>query len=187
MGDPIAAEPSVDDLALLRRLVAGDAGACRIVERWARETIAYRGFRLTAEDREDALQDTVAGVWSSASRSGFQLARGLRALVRTIAVARCIDRLRRARPTEEVRDSLQDALPGPLERLLASDEAARVRWAILELDERCREIIRLRFFEEQDYAQIAAREDRTESTMRVRMFNCMKAIRNRLTRWRGSA
>ena len=170
----------VDDDHLLRDLIRGELAACRTVERWARQIVFFGGFGLQAEDREDVVQETVAGVWRAAARPGFQIKHGLRALVRTIAVARCIDHLRRRRPTLEVTESMADSAPGPYELALASDERAQLRWVLRQLGEDCREIIRLHYVEELGYAQIAAREQRSEATMRVRMFNCIRGIRKRL-------
>jgi RNA polymerase sigma factor (sigma-70 family) len=186
MTDTVPARASDDDLHLLRRFVAGEAEAHRTIERWAREVVFFRGFGLTAEDRADAVQDTVAAVWRAASRADFELRHGTRALVRTVAAARCIDRLRRRRVQMPLDAEFPDSGRNPLEQLLASDASARVRAAILALDEPCREIIRLHYFEELHYAEIATREGRTESTMRVRMFNCLKAIRKSIAPWGGA-
>jgi len=183
MADTVPARAPDDDLHLLRRFVAGEAEAHRTIERWAREIVFFRGFGLTAEDRADAVQDTVAAVWRAASRADFELRHGTRALVRTVAGARCIDRLRRRRVQVPLDAELPDSGRDPLEQLLASDASARVRAAILALDEPCREIIRMHYFEELPYAEIATREGRTESTMRVRMFNCLKAIRKSIAAW----
>jgi len=180
MNDSVAAGSREDDVRLLRRFVAGERDAHRTLERWAREVAFFRGFGLTAEDRDDVVQDTLAGVWRAASRPDFELRHGTRALVRTIAAARCIDRLRRRRAQAPLDETLRDAAADPLERAVARDESARLRRALLALDAACRDIIRQHYFEDLSYADIAAREQRSESTMRVRMFNCMKAIRRRL-------
>jgi RNA polymerase sigma factor (sigma-70 family) len=186
MNDTVPARAPDEELHLLRRFVAGEADAHRTIERWAREIVFFRGFGLTAEDRADAVQDTIAAVWCAASRADFELHHGTRALVRTVAAARCIDRLRRRRIQMPLDAELPDSGRDPLEELLATDASARVRAAILALDEPCREIIRMHYFEELAYAEIAVREGRSESTMRVRMFNCMKAIRKLVAAWSGA-
>jgi RNA polymerase sigma-70 factor (ECF subfamily) len=187
MSHAVESGPGEDDLQLLRRFVAGETAAHRTIERWAREIVFFRGFGLSPDERDDAVQDTVAAVWRAASRTDFQLRHGTRALVRTVASARCIDRVRRRRAQAPLDPELRDPLPDPLARALASDESARLRWAILDLDEPCREIIRMHYFEDLSYAAIAAQEARSESTMRVRMFNCIKAIRKRVGAWAGGA
>jgi RNA polymerase sigma-70 factor (ECF subfamily) len=168
----------------LRRFLAGEPAAVRTVVRWARETAYFRGFGLSKEDREDAVQDALAQVWTLAARPGFEPRRGLRALLRSVVAARCIDRVRRSRRLVELDESLEDSSPTPDERLAAGDESARLRLALIELDEPCREIIRMRFFEGLDYATIAERERRSESTLRVRLFGCIRAIRRRMLRAR---
>jgi len=177
--------PREQDDSFLRRFLSGEPAAVRTATRWARETAYFRGFGLTAEDREDAVQDALAQVWTLATRPGFELRQGLRAVLRTLVAARCVDRVRRRRKNVELDDSLADEAPTPHERLLARDERARLRAALLDLDPPCREIIRMRYFEDLDYAAIAEREGREESTMRVRLFNCLKAIRKRMQRLAG--
>ena len=169
--------PLAADESLLRRFLAGQPAACRTVERWAREILVYRRLGLTREDREDVVQDVLAGVWRAAGRPGFALRHGLRALVRTITLARAIDRVRRRRPAGHLGEDLADPSPGP-EALADRDrDRADLHAALETLDAPCREIIRLHFFESWPYARIAARTGRAEATMRVRMFHCLRALR----------
>jgi RNA polymerase sigma factor (sigma-70 family) len=124
----------------------------------------------------------VATVWQAAARPDFALRHGLRALVRTVTLARAIDRVRRrrVRSAEALDDEQPDVGAGPAEMAEADDESARLHGALETLDQKCRDIIRLHFFEDWPYARIAAREKRSESTMRVRMFNCIRVLRARL-------
>lgn len=183
MGPATQPQPAHESDGELRNFLAGDPATCRVVERWAWEIVHFRWFGIPVEDRRDVIQDTVADVWRAVSQAGFTLRIGLRPLVRKIATARCIDRMRRRRPTAELSEALQDPNPGPYEQLLRKDESARVRWALQSMDPRCREIIQLHFVEDLPYAEIAAREQRSEATMRVRMFQCMKALRSLFARW----
>ncbi len=180
--DPSIPAPHDDERALVRHFAAGEAAACRTVERWARTVVYFRGFGLSAEERDDAVQDTLAALWQLVARPDFRLTHGLHALVRTVASARCIDRLRRRRPQVPPDESLVDQAPGPLERAVASDERARLLVALRALGAACRELIRQHFLEGLAYAEIARREDRNESTLRVRMFQCMQSLRRRLGR-----
>lgn len=168
---------------LLRAFLAGEPAAVRQVERWAWEIVHFRWGSIPKDEREDVVQDAVAGVWRAAARPGFRLRTHLRALVRRVAAARCIDRMRRRRPTADLDPAAADPGPGPYEQCLRDDERARLRWAVQNLDERCRELIREHFFEETGYAEMAARRERAEATIRVHMFNCMKAVRRLWERW----
>jgi RNA polymerase sigma factor (sigma-70 family) len=172
-----------EDEQLLRRFLAGNAAACRTVERWTWEIASFGRFQLAVDEREDVVQDTLASVWQAAGRRDFALRRGVHAFVRRVAVARCVDRIRRRRPTAELDPELPAVAPGPYEETLRRDEIGRLRWALEQLDERCRDLIRLHFYEDRSYAEIAARHERAEATMRVHMFNCMKAARSLLARF----
>ena len=172
---PLEADPG-----LLRRFVAGESVACRTVERWAREIVLYQRLGLTREDREDIVQEVVSTVWSAASRPEFAVRRTLRAFVRTVTLARAIDRVRRRRRLVPAEDTLPDPGPGPAEGAEASEASSRLYVALEALDPPCREVIRLHFFEDWPYARIAAQEGRSEATMRVRVFNCIRTLRSRL-------
>lgn len=165
---------------LLRDFAAGDAAACRTVERWAREILFYRRLGLTREDREDVVQEVVSSVWTAASRPGFTVRHTLHAFVRTVTLARAIDRVRRRRKLVPAEDTLLDPAPGPARDSESAAEAVRLYGALESLEPRCRDIIRLHYFEDWSYARIAEQEQRSEATMRVRMFNCIRSLRSRL-------
>lgn len=172
--------PLEHDEQLLRRFLAGESQACRLLERWAHEILFYQRLGLTREEREDAVQDVLAGVLRAASRPGFALRHGLRAFVRTLTLARAIDRVRRRRRSVPADDALPDPARGPEADAEASAQSEQLHAAMAGLDERCRAIIRLHYFEDWTYARIAAHEHRGEATMRVRMFNCLRALRERM-------
>lgn len=182
MDSPIAAMPNDDDSLLLRQFAAGQPAACRRVERYVRAVVFYRGFGLSAEEREDAVQDTLAGLWQLTSRRGFRLERNLKALARTVASARVIDRVRRRRAQVELDPAFPDSAPGPLEQAIAGDDRARLRAALMCMGAGCVELIRQHYYEGLTYGEIARREDRNESTLRVRMFQCLQSLRKRMAR-----
>jgi RNA polymerase sigma-70 factor (ECF subfamily) len=172
--------PGTPDHDLLRRFLAGEAQACRAVEAMARTIVSFRPYGIPRDEHDDVVQQSLAMVWRACSASGFELRTGLKPLVRKVVMARCIDALRRRRPTTEVAEELEDAGLEPAARAVADDEWARVQDALGGLGAACQEIVRLHFFEELSYAEIAARLNRAEATLRVRMFHCMKELRARL-------
>jgi RNA polymerase sigma factor (sigma-70 family) len=179
--DPPTPDPGDHrDTELLRRFAAGEPAACRTVERWGRIVLSFRAFGLTREDRDDILQDALAGVWRLVARPDFRLTHGLRAVVRTVVSARVIDRLRRRRPQTELDETIVDPGRGPLEHAAVASEGARVRAALAGLGPACRELIRRHFFEELPYREIARMTGRNETTLRVRMHQCLRALKRRL-------
>lgn len=170
------------DVDLLRQFLAGTTAATRQVESWAREVIRYKAYRLYQTDADDIVQQTVIAVWRAASREEFSLQISFKAFVRHVAIARCVDAVRRARPTVELTEDFADTALAPyLDQVFASDEGARLRYALLKLGAACQEVIRLHFYEEMPYGAIAETLGRAEATMRVRMFNCIKEIRKILS------
>lgn len=188
MDEEIGRGPGPQDMArpdedLLRRFLIGEAKACRLVEKWAHELVRFKFHLLPSFEHEEIVQDTISDLWRAVSKEGFRLRVSLRSFVRAIAAARSIDRLRKYRPTSELLDVHVDPQPGPYDRLLKKDETARLRWAIQNAGQSCQEVIRLHYYENRTFGEIAEQLGRAEATLRVRMFNCVKKIREMMRRW----
>jgi RNA polymerase sigma factor (sigma-70 family) len=171
------------DERLLERFLAGDPATCRQVERWAWEIVYFKPYGIPRDEHEDLIQLTVAGVWRAASRPGFELRTELRALVRRVAMARCVDWIRRRRPTVEWDETTAVHSARPYDGILHADQSEQLRWALAALDPACRSTLEAHFLADTSYAEMAERESRTESTIRWRVHDCVKKIRALLTRW----
>jgi RNA polymerase sigma factor (sigma-70 family) len=170
-----------DDEELLRRFLTGDAAASQQVERWSRQILLYRRLGLSREDIDDIVQDVLTAVWQAAARPQFRLQVGLHAFVRKVTLARAIDRVRRlrVRRSQPLAEHLDPK--ATIASWLEWDEASTALFAALErMEVRCRELIHLHYFEDWPYARIAALEGRSESTLRVRMFHCLRGLRGHL-------
>jgi len=169
-----------EDEQLLRRFLAGDPSAFRTVEGWARVIVRFRPYGIPPDAHDDVVQSSLGMLWKSCSRSDFELRHGLRAMVRKVVLARCVDHLRRRRPMMELDETLQDPAPLPEQAMLESDRWTSVQRAIQKVDHRCQEIIQLHFLDGLAYAELASRMGLAPATVRVRMFHCMKEIRRLL-------
>lgn len=162
---------------LLGRFRRGDADACADVERWAREVVRSPRYGVAASDQPDLVQETLRQVWEQVTEPEFRLAHSLRALVHRIAMARCIDWLRRRRILVEIQDDLLREVPDPTARLEVEQQVSQLHRALGEIKPLCRDLVRWHFHEQKTYGEIAASTGRNESTLRVHMFNCLKALR----------
>jgi RNA polymerase sigma-70 factor (ECF subfamily) len=171
--------PHADD-DLLRRFLAGEAAAYRTVDRWARDIVRFRPYGIPRSEHDDVVQQAIAMLWTTCSRDEFALQYGLRALLRRIVFARCVDFLRRRRRTEELDDTIVDPGPGPDESLAEQSRWTEVAWALRGLNPRCRDIIRMHYLEELPYAKVAQKMGIAAATVRVHMFNCLKEVRRRI-------
>lgn len=182
MGWPMAAEatPSDEDVRLGDRLRAGDPLALReAYDRFGRITF---GFLLrTLGDRgaaEDVQQQVFLEVWRRADR--FDPGRGsLLTWVMTIARSRAIDQLRRRVPEpvepEEATSSTESAVDSSeVDRLV---ERWRLRGLLDRLPEAESEMLRLRFYGELTQTEIASREGIPLGTVKTRMFNGLRRLR----------
>ncbi len=167
-----------DHQELLARFRSGEPDACRQFERWAGEVVRSKRYGIAPADQDDLVQETLRQTWELASKPDFTVEHSLRALVHRVAMARCIDWLRRRRVLVEIRDELLQTFPDPGERLQQEQLVRRVHHAIQTLKPLCRDLIRWHFHEEKPYADIAERTGRNESTLRVHMFNCLRVLRS---------
>jgi RNA polymerase sigma factor (sigma-70 family) len=163
---------------LLRRFRRGESETCQQVERWALEVVRSRRYGVLASDHDDLVQETLRQTWEQVSDPDFELSHSLRALVHRIAMARCVDWLRRRRVQVEVQDDLLREVPDPTARLELEQQVDRLQGALGSLKPLCRDLIRWHFHERRTYGDIARDTGRNESTLRVHMFNCLKALRS---------
>lgn len=166
---------------LLHRARCGEARALGTLERWAWEVVRFGPYGIPRDDRDDLVQLTLTATWRLISGPDFVLTTGLRPLVRRIAAARCVDWLRRRKPHVDIEEQTIASTEDPIESLEAVETVDLLTQALARLEESCREMIRLYFYEQLSYREIASRLGRAEATMRVRMFNCMKRIRRFLS------
>jgi len=182
MGTPMAVEatPSDEEGRIAARLRERDPVALRdVYDRFGRITF---GFLLkTVGDRgsaEDVQQQVFLEVWRRADR--FDPERGsLLTWVMTIARSRAIDHLRRRVPEPvdpEKAASAAETPGGPSE----VDEMAE-RWRLRGLLDRLPDaesvMLRLRFYDELTQSEIAAREGIPLGTVKTRMFNGLRRLR----------
>ncbi len=164
--------------------VAGDPATHKCVERWAAEIVHFKYCWIPSEDRRDVVRDTIAAVWRVAAAGRLDPERGFRAFVRRVAMARCVDYLRRRRSFVSMDDvTLESRALTPYDRALRRDRSRQLRWEIRGLGETCRDLVRLHFLDDLPYATIAERMHRTTGALRVKMMACLKELHDRLERW----
>lgn len=169
-----------DQEEILAGLRRGDAEACRIVAAWARRSVTQPRFAVPRDDVEDLVQDALAQVILIIRNPGFVVHTSLQALVRRVAMARSVDAARRRRPMVELPPELRGADGDHADHLARREELDRVREALAELTDLCRDLIRWFYLEEQAYRVIAERTGRNINTLRVHMFKCLQHLRKSL-------
>lgn len=169
-------QPEAPDL--LTRFRRGDDDACLQVEQWAAEVVRSPRYGVPPAERPDLVQESLRQTWEQSSQDGFTLTHSLRALVHRVAMARCVDWLRRKRTLVEMHDDLLHEFPEPTARLEQEQLLGRLQQGLQALKPFCRDLIRWHFHEQQTYPRIAQETGRNESTLRVHMFNCIKVLRS---------
>ena len=176
----VAAEADVD---LVQRLAAGDRDAvAELYDRHAARVLglAYRIVRNSG-DAEDVVQEVFSQAWRTAPN--YQPARGTVAgWLLMMARTRAIDRLRsRQARRDTAGDPDLDAIPSasaPVpDQLIADQEAARVRDALLALPSDQKTALELAYFEGLTQTEIAERLQTPLGTVKTRIRTALASLR----------
>lgn len=169
------------DVALVAAACSGDAEAfAELVARYERPVyhLAYRTLR----DREEA-KDITQESFLRAYRSlrNFRPTAKFSTWLFAIAYHACCDRLKRLRKfTDEELPDPADSSPGPDHRVIALDEARRLRDAIAQLPEKYRAVITLYHLQGRQYEEIAKVLDLPMGTVKTHLFRAKEHLRKML-------
>jgi RNA polymerase sigma-70 factor (ECF subfamily) len=183
----LPADGTDPDARLIERFKGGDQEAFgRIVLRYRKDV--YRiAYRMTAnhEDADDVAQETF--LRAHRALGSFRGDASLRTWLFRIAMNLSINvgRSHAGRRTEDLDlERLPDAKwsegPAGEKRLLASEEAARVRGAVGALPPRQKQVVLLRMYEEMAFHEIAAVLDCPIGTAKANFFHAMNNLRKAL-------
>jgi len=183
-----AAGPCTTDSTLRDRLVAGEEAA--LAELYDRYAPLVHGLALRVTGNwsaaQDVTQEVFVQVWEHPAR--FDPARGgLRSWLGVIAHRRAVDWVRREmahrRTAACVAGADPDtpaAGPGPAETVLAAEVCSLVRLAVEALPEPQRAAVRLAYFEDHSYRQVAAVLGIPEGTAKSRLRLGLAGLARRL-------
>ena len=178
--DTAAAEP---DIEVVRRLAAGDRDA--VAELYDRHAARGLGvaFRIVRNngDAEDVVQEVFSQAWRTAPN--YQPTRGTVAgWLLMMARTRAIDRLR-ARQTRRDSDGEPDLeaipsqAPPPSEQVIANQEGAMVRAAMLALPSEQQLALELAYFEGLTHTEISERLRVPLGTVKTRIRSALASLR----------
>jgi len=175
-----AAEADID---VVQRLAAGDRDA--VAELYDRHAARIMGLAIrivrNSSDAEDVVQEVFSQAWRTAPN--YQPARGpVAGWLLMMARTRAIDRLRSRQARRDAADGADlDGLPADVapvsEQLIASQQAARVREAMMTLPVEQRAALELAYFEGLTQTEIAERTQTPLGTVKTRIRTALTSLR----------
>jgi RNA polymerase sigma-70 factor, ECF subfamily len=169
---------------LLARISCGDKAAMKhLYELIAPGLLQFIRARTDdAAEAADVVQDAFMEVWRTAGR--FEARSSVKTWVFSIARFRLIDRLRKHGREEPLDEDFEapDMTPQPQALAEAASDARQVRLCIDKLPRTQARAVRLAFYDELDYREIAAVENIPEGTVKTRIFHAKKILALCLTR-----
>jgi RNA polymerase sigma-70 factor (ECF subfamily) len=182
-GSPIRAS---DDLAVVRRMVAGDAHAvAELYDRFAAVLLAVaRRILGGAGDAEEVLQESFLQAWNQAARYDPQRSSVSTWLI-LIARSRALDRLRSRQARDRAADGAAaepkpDTSSSAELSVLHAERRRRVREVLAELPDEQRRVLELAFYEGLSQTEIATRTGAPLGTVKTRALLGMKKLRQAL-------
>ncbi|WP_138468830.1 RNA polymerase sigma factor [Poseidonocella sp. HB161398] len=175
-----------DDQLLLQAVARGEKAAMHALYQRHHDAL-YAFLRGRCEDEAtamDALQDAMMEVWRNAGR--FSGKSSVRTWIFAIARNRLADRLRRGGRLSYVDEvpETADTAPDAAAVMEASQDALRLRACLAGLKAAQRAVIRLAFYEELPYGEIAEIEGIPVGTVKTRIFHAKQALMHCLGRRR---
>ena len=171
------------DISVVQRLAAGDRDA--VAELYDRHAARVMGLAIrivrNSSDAEDVVQEVFSQAWRTAPN--YQPARGTVAgWLLMMARTRAIDRLRSRQTRRDSGDAPDlDGLPADVapvsEQLIASQQAARVREAMMTLPVEQRTALELAYFEGLTQTEIAERTQTPLGTVKTRIRTALTSLR----------
>lgn len=174
------------DAALLARVGAGDAAACRALVDDHLGRIHAFAWRMLgdAAEAEDVAQESFLRLWRTAP--GWRGEARVGTWLHRVAYNICIDRLRRRdRGHAELPDDLVDPAPGPAQDRQRAQVAAAVRRALARLPERQRAAIALVHYQELGNVEAAGILGVSVEALESLLARGRRALRERLGPRRG--
>ena len=172
------------DAELLRRVAAGDQAAMKaLYERHSASVFHFvRGRLGDAFEAADVMHEVFLDVWRMADR--WEGRSSVKTWIFGIARNKAVDRVRRAVRTEvrEPDETVADDSPNPERLAEAASDAARLRACVEALADHQRTAIRLAFFEDLSYPEIAEVEGVPVGTIKTRIHHAKKLLMRCLTR-----
>jgi RNA polymerase sigma-70 factor (ECF subfamily) len=175
------------DAQLVAQILAGDPSPYRLLVERHQQAVYNAAFRLLGnrDEATDIAQDTFLRAYQGLN--SFDPARPLSPWLCRIAINLSLNRLKRQRSTVSLdanasgaRLELPDLSADPQRQLLHTERHERLHQAILALPPEQRVVIELRHFQEQSYAEIAARLDLSLANVKSRLFRARQQLRQLL-------
>lgn len=181
------------DIKLVRECLAGSQTAwnefyCRYIS--LLRCIVRRHFRYHVQDLEDMTQTVFASLVSSLPSYDAQYA--LDTFVSTVAQRACIQEYRYASSakryggadpidlhdcSEEGTKAVASEIDSQEDQVAQSQLIEILRQGLSHLDEKCRELLRLRYYDEQPYQEISKALDIPRNTLAVQVLRCVDRLR----------
>lgn len=170
------------DSALIARWLEGDQpSAAQLVERHAPAVARFVASLGAREEVDELVQDTFVRAFEAVE--SFRADAQFRTWLLTIAKRLVLDRRRRDRRSRhdvELDESVAAPVADPLDGLVATEGAERVRQALAGLSPLQRQVFVLRVTEGLAYEEIASLVDSTAGSCRVHYHNAVKLLRARV-------
>lgn len=184
-----ASKKAIEDYELVQRAVKGEERAyTQLMKRY--EHSLYHLMLKMVNDREDANDLTIEAFGKAFAKLPNYVPRhAFSTWLFKIAINNCIDFVRKKKlrmlsiddplepeSAQDYTTSLRAGSPNPEEQCIRRQRIILMRCLLGRLNERYRQMIELRFFEEKSYEEIAAQLDLPLGTVKAQLFRAKEML-----------
>lgn len=180
------ASGAADDAVLVRQALAGDTDSFGLLVSRYQHVMYTVALRMVGnqEDARDITQE--AFVKAFRQLATFDPSFRFFSWMYRIVINECLNVIRARRPQEPL-DARLTAAANPFESVAARQRLDQIEVAMLQLPPEYREVVVLRHFAEQSYAEIAAALEIPEKTVKSRLYSARQLLGEMLLGWREQA
>lgn len=139
----------------------------------------------SADDAEDILQESIIVLWRQAIKPDFKLSSKLGTYLLAIAKNKWLAELRKRKRITDITETadFSDDNPSSLENILKGEKVKLIENALNQLQEICKEILLLFYFEERSMQEIAGILNFAGADVaKAKKYQCKKALEKILLR-----
>jgi RNA polymerase sigma-70 factor (ECF subfamily) len=199
--ETMASDFEVQERSLVEKCLKGDGQAwedfLRIHYRIIVTIVHWRKWGFEREEREDIVQDIVTGIVNSLET--FQFKSKLTTFVYSISVNTCVTHLRKKKALKRqahFQGSSEDAIAcehsagaevlsrfgskNPEELFMNREIASIILRSVTRLTDRCKELIRYRYFEDLTFQDISRKTGTKKNTLVIQLKRCLQRLHKHL-------
>lgn len=167
---------------LIHGFLAGESGAYETINSWITSILNLRNWHVSIQAASDDIRQEVLVALTENFRQNKYKGLGLKTYISSMTKFICLKAFDRRSAAATTENETDDCGPTALDEIVRNEEYHAVKNAFLQLNEKCRKTLALRFHNDMDHSQIAGVFGVTVETSRQWLKRCLDKLRDLVPR-----